>query len=91
MFCFCPKSRKIFSLRLKTLFGEAEIVSSEINAVWFSRASTKKREAWEIRHLSEIPFALFETFEENVDEEILQESLSEMETRLKEKTSKNGQ
>ncbi|MEP6923724.1 MAG: hypothetical protein ABI954_04595 [Pyrinomonadaceae bacterium] len=40
------------------------VENSEINALWFSRVSGV-REAWELRLLSESPFALIETFEQN--------------------------
>jgi len=69
-----PETKKKLFNSLEILFGDAEIVSSGINAAWFSRPSMKNRTAWELRHLSEIPFALFETFEENTDEHILLES-----------------
>ncbi len=84
-----PETKKKLFNSLEILFGETEIAFSEVDALWFSRPSQKNRTAWELRHLSEIPFALFETFEENTDENILQESLSEMETHLQERTSKS--
>jgi hypothetical protein len=85
-----PQTKKDIFDSLEMLFGESEIDFSEINAAWFSRPSANKREAWELRHLNEIPFALFETFEENIDKDVLREKLNEMETNLKEKTSKIG-
>lgn len=84
-----PETKEKLFDSLELLFGESEIGFSEINAVWFSRASNNKRTAWELRHLSEVPFALCETFEESIDEDELLENLSEMETRLIERTSKN--
>jgi uncharacterized protein YoaH (UPF0181 family) len=63
--------------------GEAvEFVSSEVNAAWFSRPSNAG-EAWELRHLSATPFALFETFDADDEEETREEARKEMETRLK--------
>ena len=67
---------------IKTFFGDAEIVPAEIDAALFFRASGA-REAWELRHLSKTPFAIFESFEKEMPEEILQENLREMEERLK--------
>lgn len=72
---------------LADLFGAAEIVSAPLNALWFSRAS-KSGEAWEIRHLSETPFALVEVFPPETDNEMREERLDELQTRLLEKTSK---
>lgn len=85
-----PETKENLFDSLEMLFGEAEIVFSEINAAWFERPSPKNRAAWELRHLSEIPFALFETFEEDINEDRLLESLAAMETRLKEKLSKRN-
>lgn len=71
-----------------TLFGEIEVAPSEIDALWFSRTSGEGREAWELRHLSEAPFALIEVFEAD-DEEIIREEIRrEMQTELSERTSK---
>ena len=73
-----------------SLFEQAEIVSSEINAAWFSRRSNggDGREAWELRYLETTPFALIEVFEEDDDEEVREEARTEMETRLAEQASK---
>jgi len=73
-----------------SLFGQAEIVASELNAAWFSRCSFEGREAWELRCLSTMPFALVEVFEEDDDEEVREEIRREMETRLTEQASKTG-
>lgn len=73
-----------------SLFAGAEIVSSDLNALWFSRPSPGGREAWELRHLSETPFALVEVFEADDEEEVREEARGEMETRLTELASKFG-
>lgn len=65
------------------LFGAAEIRASEINAVWFSRQSKPDQIAWEIRLLSETPYALMEIFDADDDDEIRDEALAEIEERLK--------
>ena len=67
---------------LPALFSGAEIVSSGVDAVWFSRP-TKNGEAWELRHLSETPFALFELFDDKTNAADLRARLVEMENRLK--------
>ena len=90
-------SRVLLSAKLKknlpenreNLFGAVEIVSSEIDAAWFTRPS-KNNTAWELRHLSNTPFALFEVFGADTDEDFHREKLNEMENRLIEKFSKNG-
>ena len=68
---------------LAELFGAAEIRASEVDAVWFSRPARDNQEAWELRRLSEAPYALMEMFDEDDDDEIREESLSETEARLK--------
>ncbi len=65
-----------------SLFGAVEIISSELDAAWFSRASPEGREAWELRSLSTAPFALVEVFEEDDEEDVREEAKREMETRL---------
>lgn len=75
-------TRKMLSASLEKLFGDAEIVSSGIDAVWFFRASGKGGEAWELRRLSETPFALFEMFDDEDGEEIREETRQEMQTRM---------
>ena len=75
--------------RLATaLFGQTEIVSSGVNALWFSRASYEGRETWELRCLSETPFALVEVFETEDEEAVRDEAREEMETRMSEQASK---
>lgn len=71
---------------LGNLFGTAEIIESDIDAVWFSRPSSGERKAWEIRHLSETPYALVEVFDAEDDEEIRAETRRELEEQLKVKT-----
>lgn len=68
--------------KIETIFGKAEIVSSEIDAAWFTRPSKHNCEAREIRHFSSAPFALIEVFEPETDEEFKREKMSEMEARL---------
>ena len=65
------------------LSGAAEIRASEIDAVWFSRPGRGNQETWELRRLSETPFALMEMFDEDDDEEIREERLAEIESSLK--------
>jgi hypothetical protein len=82
------ETNNLLSVSLKNLFGDAEIISSEIDAAWFSRPSGADNEAWEIRRLSGTPFALVEVFEIEDDEEVREEARKEMETRLGQSASK---
>lgn len=82
--------RKNLSERAENLFGSAEINAAEINAAWFSRPSKNNGEAWELRHLHTAPFALFEVFGADADEDFRREKLREMENRLIERFGKKG-
>lgn len=67
---------------LQDLFGGAKIVSSKLNALWFSRESKNGNEAWELRRLSDAPYALVEVFEKEIDDEEREEILRETEQRM---------
>lgn len=76
---------------LQELFAGAEIVSSPLlNAAWFSRASGRSGEAWELRHLADVPFALVEVFPNEINDEEREKVIKEMETRLANQTSKEA-
>ena len=66
------------------LLREAELRDSDFNALWFARPSHAGREAWELRLVSEQPFALFEAFEADESEEAREEARREMENRMRE-------
>lgn len=70
------------------LFKSAQVAESTVDALWFSRPSHEGREAWELRLLSENPYALFETFERDETEEQREEMRSEMEARLRDYVTK---
>jgi len=79
-----PETRPELNIQELTSFGSAEVKDDIIDALWFSRPSHHKREAWELRLLSENQYALFETFEEDETEEQRTEMRLEMEARLRE-------
>jgi hypothetical protein len=66
------------------LFNSAQICDSEFDALWFSRPSHEKREAWELRLVSEQAYALFEAFEADESERDRAEARKEMENRMRE-------
>ena len=74
---------------LKDVFSNAEIVSSDFDALWFSRGAANGNETWELRRLSSSPFALVEVFENDDDEEGREERRKEMETRMSRLASKS--
>ena len=59
------------------------IKESNMDALWFTRASHEERVAWELRLLAESQYALFETFEKDETEEQREEMKLEMEARLR--------
>ena len=69
------------------LFGPEKVVDAEIDALWFSRPSQDKREAWELRLISTTQYALFETFEADEDEEAREDVRREMEARMRDKVN----
>lgn len=62
----------------------APVNESEVDAMWFARPSAEGREAWELRLVSESPYALFELFESDEEEEDREDVRREMEARLRE-------
>ena len=68
----------------QNIVGQVPVSEAAVDALWFSRPSHEGREAWELRVLSENPYALFETFEAYETEEQRDEMLLEMENRLRE-------
>jgi len=69
------------------LLGQEKVIDAEIDALWFSRPSHDKREAWELRLLSTTQYALFETFEADESEEAREEVRREMEARMRDKVT----
>lgn len=64
-------------------FDDAEIRESDFDALWFSRPSHEKREAWELRLISEQAYALFEAFEADESAEDREDARREMENRVR--------
>ncbi|MEO6391338.1 MAG: hypothetical protein ABIP75_05755 [Pyrinomonadaceae bacterium] len=63
--------------------AEAEITDAEVDALWFSRPAQGDREAWELRLISDLAYALFETFEADETDEERQDVKLEMEARMR--------
>ena len=66
------------------VFGAAEVRLSAIDAMWFSRPSRPGTDAWELRRISALPYALFEQISADLPENEREEILSEVESRLAE-------
>ena len=65
----------------------APVSESDVDAMWFARASQGGREAWELRLVAEPPYALFELFEPDEAEEDREDVRREMAARLREYAS----
>lgn len=70
------------------VFEQIAVKEAAVDALWFSRPSHDEREAWELRLVSETPYALFETFEKDEVEEDREEVRLEMEARLLEHSAR---
>lgn len=72
------------------VFHETDLVDAEVDALWFARPSHEGREAWELRLVTEQPYALFEAFEADESEEEREEARLEMENRMREFAGKSS-
>jgi hypothetical protein len=79
-----PETEASLTDTAREVFETAVVKKAAIDALWFARASHAGREAWELRLVSETPYALFETFERDETEEEREEVRREMEARLAE-------
>ncbi len=78
-----PETRAGLNESSQGLFKDALLVDSDFDALWFSRPSHAGREAWELRQVATQPYALFEAFEADEDEELREDARREMENRMR--------
>jgi len=71
-------------------FAGVRVDHANVDALWFSRPSPGKGEAWELRLIAETPYALFETFEVDEPEKAREEMRQEMEARMSEFTTRKS-
>jgi hypothetical protein len=82
-----PATHSEFDGQEAELLKNVLVREETFDALWFSRPSHDKREAWELRLLAQTPYALFETFEEDENEEERQDVKQEMEARMRDYVS----
>ena len=82
-----PETRANLAAGILAQFKDARLIEADFDALWFARAS-QGREAWELRLVAEQPYALFEAFEADEDEELREDARLEMENRMREQTVK---
>ncbi|PYT00489.1 MAG: hypothetical protein DMF63_07950 [Acidobacteria bacterium] len=63
---------------LSATLGEIEFVSSDLDALWFSRKSKPESESWELRRLTSSPFALVAVVEADASDEELESALEQV-------------
>ena len=78
-----PATRAELESQEPGLLNNVAVREAEVDALWFSRPSHNKRDAWELRLLAQTPYALFETFEPEETEEERDEVRQEMEARMR--------
>ena len=71
-------------------FEGVAVRESEVDAMWFARPSSEGREAWELRLVGGTPYALFELFEPDEEEEDRADVRREMEARLRDYANPQG-
>ena len=67
---------------ISNFIGGVSIIACDIDAAWFSRSKKPGGVAWEIRQLSETPYALLENIDENSAE--FEDQLRAVKSRLRE-------
>ena len=85
-----PETRNEIVNKGELTFAGVRVDDANVDALWFSRPSSGKREAWELRLVAETPYALFETFEADAPEGAHEEVRQEMEARMSEFTARKS-
>ena len=83
-----PATRSELDDQEAQLLKSIAVRDEEFDALWFTRPSHNKRDAWELRLLAQTPYALFETFEQDETEEDRNDVKREMEARMREYASR---
>jgi hypothetical protein len=83
-----PETRAQLVSENGSTFAGARVDEATFDALWFSRASSDNREAWELRLIAETPYALFDTFDANEPDESHEPARQEMETKMREITAR---
>jgi len=65
-------------------FEQVNVQPASFDAIWLARPSHGGREAWELRLVSDPPYALFELFEPDEPEDDREDVRREMEAKIKE-------
>ena len=82
-----PETQSALYASFKELFGNVEVIESDINAIWFSRPAQNGRLAFELRALGNTPFALVDSSEPDANEIDLQTLFRRVEGKMRERLS----
>jgi hypothetical protein len=66
--------------------GSVKLIKSDLDALWFSRQSKPESEAWELRRLSALPFALVTVVPTDASDAELEAALAQIESDMRERT-----
>ena len=72
--------------RLSEVLPDVEKFDSDLDALWFSRRSRPDSEAWELRRLTNLPFALIAVIRNDASEEEIEDTLEQVLEEMREKT-----
>ena len=70
---------------LPNALAEVDIYDSDLDALWFSRRSNPESEAWELRRLSGLPFALIAVVPNGASAEELESTLDQVVEDMRER------
>ena len=65
------------------VLGDIDAESSDLDALWFARASSSGNSAWELRALSATPLAILEVVPDDADDDERQAVFADIEERLR--------
>jgi hypothetical protein len=84
-----PETRDALSMdEMTATFAPAPVRVTDIDAVWFQRESgAHNRTAYELRLIADNPYALFEIFEPDEEEEDRADVRREMEARMSDRVN----
>lgn len=82
-----PATRADLVAEADELSREVQLIDSDFDALWFARPSHAGREAWELRLVANQPYALFEAFEADENEELREDARREMENRMRDQVA----
>ena len=71
---------------LTQLHAAVDVFDSDIDALWFSRRSQPDNEAWELRRLTSLPFALIAVISDDAGPDEIEETLSQVVDEMRAKT-----